>query len=67
MDTDMSHRIIIIEDGAGEGGSATTEVTWAPSHGISPTEEARRRERAEKLAQKINRVLYGGYEEDGVD
>lgn len=61
----MSHTVIIVEEGTGEGGSARTEVRWTPAHGMSPTEEARRRERAERLAEKINRVLYGADSDDG--
>lgn len=60
----MTHTVIIVEDGIGSGGEAKTEVTWKPSHTIDPTEEALRREKATKLAVKINRVLYGGYDEN---
>lgn len=55
----MTHTVIIVEDGTGEGGTARTEVRWTPSHDITPNQEAHRRERAAKLAQKINDILYG--------
>lgn len=61
----MSHRIIITATGEGEGGSATGTIEWAPSHGISPADEARRRERAEKLLNKANDILYGPQEGNG--
>lgn len=58
----MSHRIIIHAAGEGQGGSATGQIEWTPAHGISPADEAKRREKAEKLLNKANDVLYGPYE-----
>lgn len=55
----MTHTVIIVEDGTGEGGTARTEIRWSPSHDITPMQEAHRRERVTKLAQKINDILYG--------
>lgn len=57
----MTHTVIIVEDGIGAGGEAKTRIEWTPSHDIDPLQEAKRREKAEKLAVKINRVLYGPY------
>lgn len=55
----MTHTVIIVEEGTGEGGTARTEIRWTPSHDITPMQEAHRRERANKLAEKINDILYG--------
>lgn len=55
----MTHTVIIVEDGTGDGGTARTEIRWTPSHDITPLQEAHRRERVTKLAQKINDILYG--------
>lgn len=59
----MTHTVIIVEDGTGSGGTAKATIEWQPSHTIDPLEEAKRRDKATKLAVKINRVLYGGYDE----
>jgi hypothetical protein len=60
----MSHKIIIIhgdDDGhrMADGSSVSGEITWTPPHGLPPQEEARRRERAERLLGKAAAALDG--------
>lgn len=56
----MSHRIIIEENGTGVGGPSKVTVEWTPSHELTGNEQMRRVDKATKLADKINDVLYGG-------
>ena len=54
----MAHIIIIRKNGAGPGGTTESSVTWSPSHELTGNEQMRRVERAEKLLDKIDDILY---------
>jgi hypothetical protein len=61
----MTHRIVIVENGTGAGGTSTTTVDWTPSHDLSGNEQMRRVDKATRLAEKINDVLYGAESDQG--
>lgn len=56
----MSHRVVIIAGGNGPGGTAESRAEWTPSHDLSGNEQLRRIEKATRLLEKVNDVLYGG-------
>ena len=59
----MTHRIVIVEDGTGPGGSATATVEYTTNHAVPGALQIRKAERVAKILSKVNDYLYG----DGPD
>ncbi len=58
----MSHQIIIPSSGSGGDGrsaahSASVVITWEPSHDLTPAQERRRIERADRMRLEIIEML----------
>ena len=55
----MTHRIIIVEDGTGPGGSAKSTIEYTPNHAVPGVLQIRKAEKAAKVLEKLNDYLYG--------
>lgn len=55
----MSHVIIIVQNGAGAGGSAASRIEYTPDHSVPGAKQIRKAERAAEMLEKINDFLYG--------
>lgn len=54
----MSHEVIIIHQGEGEGGEVRSELHWKPSHALSDDEAFRRLKHANKTLDRLSDFLY---------
>jgi len=55
----VAHIIIIGGDGVGPGGKAKGTIEYTPDHSVPPVVQIRKAERAEKMLERINDMLYG--------
>lgn len=55
----MSHELIIINKGEGEGGSAVSEVRYTPSHEVPEDIQFKKLKHAHKVLERLNDYLYG--------
>jgi len=55
----VTHRIIIVENGTGPGGSASSTVEYTPNHAVPGAQQIRKAEKAAKVLEKLNDYLYG--------
>lgn len=56
----MSHEIIVINRGEGDGGSAESQVKYTPNHATVPeAEQFKRMKKAHKVLGRLNDYLYG--------
>ncbi len=56
----MSHVIIVVQNGAGSGGSAKSTVEYTPDHAVPPVLQIRKAEKAARVLERLNDYLYGG-------
>jgi hypothetical protein len=54
----MSHEVIIIHQGSGEGGEVESKVSYKPSHSLSEDEQFRRLKHANHVLDKLGDYLY---------
>ncbi len=54
----MSHVINSTQRGTGPGGDATSNVEWTPSHDLSPVEQIQRIQKAGRMLERLNDMLY---------
>lgn len=54
----MSHEVIIIHHGEGDGGYVESKVSYKPSHLISEAEQFQRLKHANKVLDKLSDFLY---------
>lgn len=54
----MSHVIIVVQNGTGPGGSASSRIEYTPDHAVPPVLQMRKAARAEQVLEKLNDYLY---------